>query len=383
MGGNSIDYILLNISGHLLKMYEGSRSLDITKESKFSIDKGIKKLYDNLHEDVTATVKNFLDSVWCLIDRNDSFHDIEVDYITFRLKLFEDTKFDYDSLYLKKDVTNPYFHSLYLEDERKESEEHRKKYDIAEKYNTLLSHGYDSVNPNTRHVIKVYSNAKQIFYYINNIKQHELYRDTEELRFYLSRVIYDCLHIMHKVDVYVKYYLLISIINELRQDSIVTYLYEDDITNDPLNSTSNATPHSIEEYDFYLEEIDFIDSLPHILSDASIEELQRDLADSVKFSKYEDYRYLKPIQMMWNCSDDYFKNKLKSNLQDILKKYDITWNEEYEKFCFETKNPRDIQWIDKEGVDEEEETQAEKYDRWIKELRIKNLISRYHEYLLR
>lgn len=383
MGGNSIDYILLNISGHLLKMYEGSRSLDITKEQKHYIDRDVKRLYNNLYENVTALIKNFLDSIWCYVDKNKNLHDIEIEYTTFRLKLKEETKFDRDSLYLKKDVMDPYFYSLYLEETKKETDEHKTKCSIAEGYNYLLKHRFDSVNPNTRHVIQVYSNAKEIYQYLNYAKQHELYRDTEEIRFYLSRVIYDCLSIMHKVDIYVKYYLLILTVNELRQGYMMGALYKDSIKQQPMRDIFSINPDDIDEYDFYLNDIRFISSLPHILEKASIEKLQRDLADTIMFMKYKDYRYLKAIQMVLNYSHDYFKRRLESNLNEIIKKHNLVWNDEYKKFCFETTNPRNIQWSDKEEVDKEVKTKEEQHDWWMLRYKIGNLVSNYHDYLLR
>jgi len=383
MGGNSIDYTLFTISGHLLKIYEGSRSLDITKEQEHYIDKDVKGLYDNLHGDVTALVKNFLDSVWCYVDDNKNLHDIEIEYTTFRLKLKEETKFDRDSLYLKEDVIDPYFYSLYLEEMKEEKEEHRIKRSIAEEYNCLLKHCFDSVNPNTRHVIQVYSNAKEIYERLNYVKEHELYRDTEELRFHLSRVIYDCLSIMHKVDIYVKYYLLAQIVNELRQGYMVGTLYEYSIKQPPLRDISSINPDDIDEYDLYLNDVGFISSLPYILEKATIEQLQRDLADTIVFMKYKDYKYLKAIQMVLNYSDDYFKERLESKLDDNIKKYNLVWNDEYKKFCFENINPRNMQWSDKEEVDKKVKTKEEQYEWWMQRRKISNLVSTYHEYLLR
>ena len=382
MGGNSIDYTLFTISGHLLKIYEASRSLDVSKECKQYIDEDIKKLYDNLHEDVTALVKNFLDNIWCLYE-NKNLQDVDIEYTTFRVKLKEETTFDYKVLYLQKEKIEPYFHCLYILEEKEGKEEYKIKKSIAEEYNCLLKHCFDSINPNTKHVIQVYSNAKSIYQHLSYVKQHKLYRETEKFRFYLSRVIYDCLSIMHKMDIYAKYYLLIHILQELKEDPMVINLYEETIQQPPMRDFASVYPDDIEEYDLFLKDIRFIDSLPYILNNSNIEKLQRDLADTIKFAKYKDFKYLKAIQMVINYSDDYFKKELESDLDEIIKKYNLVWNEEYKKFCFETINPRNIQWSDKEEVDKKVETKQEKWDRIIKENKISHLVSRYHEFLLR
>jgi hypothetical protein len=382
MGGNSIDYTLFTISGHLLKMYEASRSLDVTKECKHYIDEDVKRLYENLHEDVTALVNNFLDSIWCLHGK-ENIQDVEIEYTTFRVKLKEETNFDYKVLYLQKEKIKPCFHDLYFIEGDEETEEYKIKRSIAEEYNCLLKHCFNSVGPNTKHVIQVYSNARSIYQHLDYVKQHELYRKTEKFRFYLSRVIYDCLSIMHKIDIYAKYYLLIHILQGLRKDPMVINLYEETIQQPPMRDFGSIYPEDIGEYDLFLKDIKFIDSLPFILDNSNIEELQRDLADTVKFVKYKDFKYLKAIQMVINYSDNYFKKELESNLGDIIKKYNLVWNEEYKKFCFETVNPRNIQWSDKEEVDKRAETKEERWDKIIKENKIGNLISRYHESLLR
>jgi hypothetical protein len=188
---------------------------------------------------------------------------------------------------------------------------------------------------------------------------------------------------MHKVDIYVKYYLLILIVNELRQGYMRGALYEDSIKQPPMRDISSINPDDIDEYDLYLDDIRFVSSLPFIIKNATVEKLQRDLADTIMFMKYKDYKYLKAIQMVLNYSSDYFKWRLGSNLNDIIEKHNLVWNDEYEKFCSETTNPRNVQWSDKEEVDKKVKTKEEQHDWWMLKYKISNLVSNYHVYLLR